>query len=561
MTDDVITLALHIAYSDSYSEICDIIGKIHSQQLRALAYISGIHTISKYNNNKRAIARKLIDRVALPIDDIIENRAPSAINEQDNFIVRLFKEAHARVSFAPEIPPEPEINPNPQHGDILYSSAFTYHVKKKAICVNYSVKLIKRDCNTNSEKWAGAITLLFIDENGQNLAAFAPYSSLVQVNSNHELLRKNPVRQFCFIQQALKDITEKRTKILQSINFLDDHGNRIPDGLEAFRYCYYRDNMYCKATNAYFREMFRMPEKPFSDGNYPGNPLTWPESPERSFGLILAHAFMFYRIEMIHTNNNTKAARNAFMPFLKVLRIQLHQTWLQLLNRLEREQAASLEQSDNTNHEVPETMPEISRDTYADMPLASDTTSNEPDTIDAETLNFSPQTAQPDSKNAPVIDHTPAPFFSSTSPLIHSAAWRRTLFWLFAILWVFCLRNLNRNKAQNFHRPLGNHELRLTETRGLKGRELHEAIASNIQATLHSDSQDSLAKGLANLSASAVKKIGRQLGLLTPKEKGSGGTLGGVLADRLFAHRTNPQDCSKPKTYTDCKRQIVIIFD
>ena len=257
MTDDVITLALHIAYSDSYSEICDIIGKIHSQQLRALAYISGIHTISQYNNNKRAIARKLIDRVALPIDDIIENRAPSAISEQDNFIVRLFKEAHARVSFAPEIPPEPEINPNPQHGDILYSSAFRYCVKKKAIPLNYSVKLIKRDCNTNSEKWAGAITLLFIDENGQNLAAFAPYSSLVQVNTNHELLRKNPVRQVSFIHQATKDITEKRTKILQSINFLDDHGNRISDGLEAFRYCYYRDNMYCKGSNAYFRELFR----------------------------------------------------------------------------------------------------------------------------------------------------------------------------------------------------------------------------------------------------------------------------------------------------------------
>ena len=214
-------------------------------------------------------------------------------------------------------------------------------------------------------------------------------------------------------------------------------------------------------------------------------------------------------------------------------------------------------------------MPEISRDTYADMPLASDTTSNEPDTIDAETLNFSPQTAQPDSNNAPatVIDHTPAPFFSSTSPLIHSAAWRRTLFWLFAILWVFCLRNLNRNKAQNFHRPLGNHELRLTETRGLKGRELHEAIASNIQATLHSDSQDSLAKGLANLSASAVKKIGRQLGLLTPKEKGSGSFLGGLLADRLFAHKTTQADISSQEqrallnTYTNCKRQIVIIFD
>ena len=138
---------------------------------------------------------------------------------------------------------------------------------------------------------------------------------------------------------------------------------------------------------------------------------------------------------------------------------------------------------------------------------------------------------------------------------------------MFAIIWVFCLRNLNRNEAENFHRPLDSHELRLTETRGLKGEALHQAVVQNVYATLHAPDQNTLANCLANLSASAVKKIGRQLGLLSPKEKGSGCSLGGLLSDRLFAHRTTLTDKSSTQertqlnTYTDCKRQIVIIFD
>ncbi|MBQ3447313.1 MAG: hypothetical protein IJG37_06705, partial [Synergistaceae bacterium] len=114
--------------------------------------------------------------------------------------------------------------------------------------------------------------------------------------------------------------------------------------------------------------------------------------------------------------------------------------------------------------------------------------------------------------------------------------------------------------AADFHSPLGSHELRLTETRGLEGNALRDARYYNAAAVLHAPDRDSLTEGLAALSAPAVKNIGRNLGLLSPKEKGSGGYLGGLLADRLFAHRTT-QSGNQPRTYTDCKRQIVIIFD
>ena len=193
---------------------------------------------------------------------------------------------------------------------------------------------------------------------------------------------------------------------------------------------------------------------------------------------------------------------------------------------------------------------------------------HEPITINAEFRDITPPLpAQPDSTHTPVIDHAPAHFITAASTLIHSVAWRRSLLWGFAILWVFCLRNLNRNEAQNFHRPLPSHKLILTETRGLQGEALHLAVADNSMATLNAPDRDSLADGLAHLSGQAVKKIGRLLGLLTPMEKGSGGFLGGVLADRLFAHKTTQADISSQvqraqlNTYTDCKRQIVIIFD
>lgn len=168
------------------------------------------------------------------------------------------------------------------------------------------------------------------------------------------------------------------------------------------------------------------------------------------------------------------------------------------------------------------------------------------------------------------ISHAPAQFLSAASPLIHILSWRRSLVWLFIIFRVFLMTkssNLNHDEAQNFHTPLGVHQLHLIETRGLKDNALHQAAASNINATLHASDCDTLAKALAHLSGSAVKKIGRQLGLLAPKEKGSGGYLGGLLAERFFAHRTiqadnhSQRECTVPHTYTDCKRQIVIIFD
>ena len=125
-----------------------------------------------------------------------------------------------------------------------------------------------------------------------NITAYAPGAGIMQVIPNHELFRK--------------------------------------------------DMNYCKHSNSYFREMFSLPENPFSDGNYPGNPLTWPEPPERSF---------------------------------------------------------------------------------------------------------------------------------RRKPPVHSVAWRQSLLCLFAIIWVFCLsnrKNSDRKKAQYFHKPLTYHELKPTETQGLK---------------------------------------------------------------------------------------------
>ena len=568
----------------------------------------------------------------------------------------------------PEITPALKNDDYIYHGEYTYHGSFSYSVKKEARSLHYSVLPLLHNCNSNHRKWSGGITLHFIDEKGKTFAVYAPHAGIIQVLHDYALFRKYPQRQIDFIRKTLQDIADNRKNFLQFINVLDRNGNLFLDGLEAFRYCFYKDMHYCKRTNSYAHEMYSMPENPFSDGNYPGNPLTWPESPERSLGLIIAHAFMFYRVELTCTNNNSKAARKAFMPFLNDLRNQLHHVWLQLHNRLEREKAASHEQSDNIPLDVPEIMPEISQDTpahtahqpsprqrkkprkhirfevgntysasndgksmhiriirrmkkqaghdsqniqvntwgydaltggqipndgkiwwcslsnsnkdtvetidisggfifRADRPDQENTTHDDSATAPAPV--FEPEIAPapapvPDHEPATVNGYAPAQFLTAASPLNHIVAWRRSLLWLFAIFWVFCLHkshNFNRNEAQNFHRPLGIHELRLTETRGLQGEALHLAVASNIQATLHASDRQTLADGLSHLSGQAVKKIGRQLGLLSPKEKGSGGSLGGLLAERLFLHMTNPQDCSKPKTYTDCKRQIVMILD
>ena len=145
------------------------------------------------------------------------------------------------------------------------------------------------------------------------------------------------------------------------------------------------------------------------------------------------------------------------------------------------------------------------------------------------------------------------------------------MFWLFLIIRLFCIcksDNLKRNEAQNFHRPLGNHELRLTETRGLKGRELHEATSCNAETVLHWHSdREKLISSLECLSTGAIKRIGKCLGLLAPSEKGSPHSLAETLAVRFIGHRktiallSRAKGLIRPNTYTDCKRQIVIIFD
>lgn len=103
-------------------------------------------------------------------------------------------------------------------------------------------------------------------------------------------------------------------------------------------------------------------------------------------------------------------------------------------------------------------------------------------------------------------------------------------------------------------------ELTLLDTKGLSHNALHEATCYNADATLHAPDRETLTQKLATLSAGAIKRIGKCLGLIASNEKGNSQSLADSLSDRLFAHMTQANS-KKPQTYTDHKGQICIIFD
>ena len=137
----------------------------------------------------------------------------------------------------------------------------------------------------NHQRWMGTKILKLHDASGQFIGGYGVMNGVMQFMSTYEPFYKKYSVQYKFEKEFRRELPE----ILNRAGLLDEKGELISDGDEAFRYVYYRYD-YTK------REKFVMPENPYTYGNDKDNPLTWRATPYRVKGLRVAFVLFHYQL-------------------------------------------------------------------------------------------------------------------------------------------------------------------------------------------------------------------------------------------------------------------------
>ena len=123
----------------------------------------------------------------------------------------------------------------------------------------------------------------------------------------------------------MKQFRKVLPNYLQAMNLLNEAGEIISDGAEAFRVLFYQHWVINrKAINN-----FSMPDNPFSEENDENNPLTWKNTPYRAKALAVYRSILYYQIEAEDAQRDKNKARSKYTAEqTEALKKKLHMLYM-----------------------------------------------------------------------------------------------------------------------------------------------------------------------------------------------------------------------------------------